>query len=217
MDAKYYQEHREEIRTKQKLHYEKNKEKYAARNKRWRSDNRDKIASYLDGKKDVIHEQGKAWRSKNKSHLALKQRQYRAEKPEIVKRIESKRVITDERRAKANAYRKEWRAKNPDKEQQYYQKRRAIKVGGDLTESEILEQRKLQQGKCHYCGSCLDNNGRGHIDHKTPLSRGGRNTKSNIVIACSNCNLNKGIKTEEEYFEYLSNRSRERNVSLLRA
>jgi 5-methylcytosine-specific restriction endonuclease McrA len=38
-----------------------------------------------------------------------------------------------------------------------------------------------------------------HVDHKTPLSRGGSNWPSNIVCACAECNMKKNAKTAEEF------------------
>lgn len=41
--------------------------------------------------------------------------------------------------------------------------------------------------------------GKDHLEHKTPLSRGGTNIKTNLAIACQKCNCRKHTKTEEEY------------------
>jgi len=49
---------------------------------------------------------------------------------------------------------------------------------------------------CFYCGTT---DAQFHIDHKTPLSRGGQNTKENLVVACRNCNLRKHTLTAEEF------------------
>jgi 5-methylcytosine-specific restriction endonuclease McrA len=51
--------------------------------------------------------------------------------------------------------------------------------------------------KCCYCGV---HQRRGlHVDHKVPISRGGTNDMSNLVLACSSCNLSKGARTPEEW------------------
>lgn len=67
---------------------------------------------------------------------------------------------------------------------------------GDL--EELLVQ---QQGRCYYCNKKLPDNY--HADHKTPLSRGGKNTKSNIALACPKCNLRKHVLTEKEFLRKL--------------
>lgn len=41
-----------------------------------------------------------------------------------------------------------------------------------------------------------------HIEHKTPISRGGTNERENLVLACAKCNTNKGVRTEAELSFY---------------
>ena len=41
--------------------------------------------------------------------------------------------------------------------------------------------------------------GKDNLEHKIPLSRGGKNNRKNLGVACKNCNLKKGNKTEGEY------------------
>jgi len=41
--------------------------------------------------------------------------------------------------------------------------------------------------------------GKDHLEHRTPLSRGGTNEYYNLAIACQGCNCRKHDKTEEEY------------------
>ncbi len=45
-----------------------------------------------------------------------------------------------------------------------------------------------------------------HLEHKTPLSRGGSNDYENLGIACSRCNIRKHDKTVAEYKKYLNNK-----------
>lgn len=40
------------------------------------------------------------------------------------------------------------------------------------------------------------------IDHKIPLSRGGKTVKENLVVCCKKCNQEKGSLTVEEYLEW---------------
>ena len=41
--------------------------------------------------------------------------------------------------------------------------------------------------------------GKDHLEHKTPVSRGGDNKKENLDVACQRCNCRKWAKTVEEY------------------
>lgn len=48
-----------------------------------------------------------------------------------------------------------------------------------------------QGGLCWYCQDYLPYT-RINVEHIIPRSKGGTNRKSNLVLACSNCNKNKG-------------------------
>lgn len=52
--------------------------------------------------------------------------------------------------------------------------------------------------RCVYCGGIQ---GPFHYDHLYPVSRGGTNAPSNIVIACVQCNLSKRDMTLAEWME----------------
>jgi len=55
-----------------------------------------------------------------------------------------------------------------------------------------------QGGKCMYCGRKLDPH-YAQVDHKTPTSRGGKNSLANRQVLCSRCNTRKGDKTDGEF------------------
>lgn len=54
-----------------------------------------------------------------------------------------------------------------------------------------------QNGSCAYCGEYL--NGKYHIDHKVPVSRGGTNDLENLQFTCARCNIVKQAMTHEEF------------------
>ena len=101
------------------------------------------------------------------------------------------------------AYTREWKKANPELVKQNIHKRRARKKGngGSYTTIELHELWHKQNGFCFYCGELLYKtlNSVYHIEHKIPLSRGGSNSISNIVLSCEECNLRKGTKTSEEF------------------
>lgn len=55
----------------------------------------------------------------------------------------------------------------------------------------------LQDARCVYCGELLSNGY--HIDHKLPVSRGGKNDIENLHLTCARCNLRKATLTHEEF------------------
>ncbi|MGZ2484310.1 hypothetical protein ACVITL_002833 [Rhizobium pisi] len=61
----------------------------------------------------------------------------------------------------------------------------------------VREAVMLRDGEvCAYCGT---EDGPFDIDHIFPKSRGGKNTSSNLTVACSSCNRSKGARTPEEW------------------
>ena len=55
-----------------------------------------------------------------------------------------------------------------------------------------------QKGKCMYCGTKYDIR-IFHVDHKTPLNRGGSNSIGNKQLLCGPCNNRKGNLTDGEF------------------
>lgn len=67
---------------------------------------------------------------------------------------------------------------------------------GRLTIIDVQSQLERQKRRCFYCRKQLPN--RYDLEHVKPVSRGGRNTPDNIVIACRSCNSRKGRKLLHE-------------------
>ena len=63
---------------------------------------------------------------------------------------------------------------------------------GRLSYPEIALQLKTQKGNCWWCGKECSSDY--HVDHRIPLSKGGKNTAGNMVISCPTCNFKKGNK-----------------------
>jgi 5-methylcytosine-specific restriction endonuclease McrA len=72
--------------------------------------------------------------------------------------------------------------------------------------------------ECHYCGCpvtgalILDYDGgistprKANVDHVHPLSKGGSNDISNLVVACDNCNYIKSDMSLEDFLLYLNSK-----------
>ncbi|MGG3707357.1 HNH endonuclease [Heyndrickxia coagulans] len=89
-------------------------------------------------------------------------------------------------------------------------KKRALKAGVpmEVTVSELRLLYAAHDGKCIYCGITEDEAGcRHHIDHVTPLSRGGTNHISNLVLACASCNA---AKKDKPLVSFYLNRDRDK-------
>jgi len=68
------------------------------------------------------------------------------------------------------------------------------------TIQQVYEENIKQYGTltCYLCLNPIEFS-KDHLEHKTPLSRGGTNEKENLGVACSKCNARKYNKTEEEF------------------
>lgn len=118
---------------------------------------------------------------------------------------------------KLKAAHRRWRENNRDKEREGHKRRRSTTEGkqkkaihqrarqarirangGGFVASDIEVLKKNQKGLCTYCKCEL---AEFHIDHITPISRGGLNEKRNIQLLCPTCNLRKGNKTDLEFRE----------------
>lgn len=66
----------------------------------------------------------------------------------------------------------------------------------------IAEYSAAGEIQCYYCAIGLVPEDI-HIEHKTPIARGGTNNRSNLALSCQRCNLSKGRKTEAEYRRFL--------------
>lgn len=55
---------------------------------------------------------------------------------------------------------------------------------------------------CYYCKFSLKDIDV-HIDHKTPISRGGTHKNDNLVLSCEDCNRLKSNKTGKEFVDFL--------------
>lgn len=53
---------------------------------------------------------------------------------------------------------------------------------------------QVNTGICYYCEGKFEKEEL-TMDHKVPVARGGKSTKSNVAIACKNCNFSKQAQT----------------------
>lgn len=57
---------------------------------------------------------------------------------------------------------------------------------------------KRIHGKCWYCGKQVGKK-EFRLDHQEPFSRGGADSKRNLVVSCGDCDKSKGAKTLHEF------------------
>lgn len=81
-----------------------------------------------------------------------------------------------------------------DKRHELTHKKRAADYGVEHVAYSRTEIFRRWRNLCGYCGAWAT-----HMDHITPLSKGGADKESNVIPACQNCNLTKGAKTLAEW------------------
>jgi len=137
--------------------------------------------------KDIQGANHKVWYKNNRDYVLAKDRQFRKDHPEILS-MRWKRWAKTERgyeRCRIRVRNRQARRKG---------------AGGNYVYADIEKQYNQQKGCCYYCNIKI---GKGksayHVDHIVPISRGGSNDPSNLVLACASCNLSKGDKLLSEW------------------
>ena len=148
------------------------------------------------------------WKArKRRASRECQQRRFAAD-PSLRERVRDytrERRQADPERVKAElqSHRARYRQKYLDMQKVANANRRALAWAceGVLTLAEWQEAKTRADGCCTYCGVRPEVP---TIDHQIPLSRGGRNDGTNIVLACLDCNNRKHTLTAEEYVSKLA-------------
>lgn len=92
-------------------------------------------------------------------------------------------------------------ARHPEKAKQNCRNRRARLIGAMGAVSKNIETRLLefQKGRCACCRKILSIDT--HLDHITPLFKGGMHEDGNLQLLCAKCNLSKGHKDPIKFMQ----------------
>jgi 5-methylcytosine-specific restriction endonuclease McrA len=200
-----YKRKKEQIKEQHRQYYDKNRSKVLARHKQYRESNPDLFMQRYIRDKAKFVLRGKLYYEKNKDRIKERSRTYRTKNIEAVRQTE-----TAYNNSNRDARREFWRRyarNNPEKRRVIHAARSARKRanGGYIGPANIIQMNKHQRGRCFYCGDSFgDKPGNRHVEHKTPVCRGGSSDPSNIVLACKSCNLRKHTKTAEEFLRVMS-------------
>jgi 5-methylcytosine-specific restriction endonuclease McrA len=107
------------------------------------------------------------------------------------------RAWSSRNRDKMRQYLRDWRARHPDEAKADSDASHHARRGapGVFSRTDARSARIASDGVCSYCLRADAS----HLDHCTPLSRGGENAPHNVTAACASCNLKKGAKTVLEF------------------
>lgn len=207
-----------------KMMAKEKREKVRARNAKYRIENPEKVrtiaAKYQREHPEKARARGVRYHRANpeKAHARTTMK-WRKENPEKVRAANAKWALehAEERTKKARVRVAKWARAHPEKARAatlkwqrenretmnvIARRRRARKASalGTHTAADVKRQLISQGRMCFYCSVPLQ---KYHVEHKTPLCRGGSNGAENIVCACPTCNLRKGKKTAEEFIAIL--------------
>jgi len=182
----WYLANLERARAANRKNREEHPEKVVARRIRYRDENPEKIrSSHAD------------FYRRNREKRIAYSAQWRLDNPEKAAASRKREYENNKELAKQRA--RDWVQANPERVKLRTARRRAAQkdAPGHFTEADLVRQFEKQQGRCFYCHEDLQ--GAGTIDHYIPLSKGGTNYPSNIVLACWPCNNRKRAKLPSEF------------------
>ena len=167
---------REYNRRYEERHPERARELRRARSKEYRRRHPDLVAAH-----------NKAYRETHHAQCRAKEREY-----------------AEAHRQERNCSTRKWQTTHHDRmielsrvSKQRYRARKAA-VGGTFNADDIGIMLTNQKGRCWWCGKKTLAKGY-QIDHRIPLSKGGDNNPSNLVLACPTCNRRKLSKLPHEF------------------
>lgn len=161
----------------------------------------ERSAKYRRDNIDQLRHLNREYYKNNKERFIEYQRKYYTENTDKIKKTTREyRINNIEKIKERNA---NYHKNNKDKRYQLIRNRRArlASAGGTHTKDDVVSIYKDQNEKCFWCDKDL--NGEYHDDHFYPISKGGSNDKSNIVVACPTCNMRKNNKDPEEWMEII--------------
>lgn len=181
---------REHKREYNRRRYKANAEQFRAQSRAWYEAHKDEI-------KRRAAQRTREWYAANKERAAQTKRAYALSKKE--EKAEYDRIRYQANKEQRRKYVKEWYRANPEVKRAQHLRRRALKANaaGSHTAEDIKTQYERQKGRCYWCGVKVGETY--HVDHIVPLSRGGSNDPSNLVVACPTCNISKGSKLPHEW------------------
>ncbi len=187
-----------------KIYYENNREKHLRHSELYRKEHPNYLQQYYKDNKDEISKKGEIYRSNVPEKIKIRNKLYYTKNKE--KNIECVRLWQKNNPENVRKYRKKYRENNPEYQKQYLQteegkasaqrgniKRQAKEreIINTLTSQEWLDILEAYNYRCVYCDVEFEVENMLTKDHIIPLSKGGHNTKENVVPACRSCNSKK--------------------------
>lgn len=140
------------------------------------------MGKYYDENKEEINRRARERYSANREKYLEKARKYHAE---------NRQAILDRKREYGRLYMIKWRQEHPI-ERRFHSRAWQSKSKGSI------DKTKITNWASRICGICTTLiEGKFHIDHIKPLSKGGLHAVENLQLTHPKCNLSKGSKYAE--------------------
>jgi len=182
----------------QKEWYKRNRERLLEYQKTWQKTEEGKLSrkksrkKYYEKNKEYINSNQKEWQKTEKGKVSQK----KSEEKWLNKNPEYRKKRYEENKERISRKRMMWIKTN--KGRAYLQRNNIVRrtnkenIINTLTSNEWLDILETYNYRCAYCGIDFDENTLPVRDHVIPISKGGDNTKENVVPSCVICNSKKG-------------------------
>lgn len=162
---------------------------------RYREENRERLQS--QEMRDYMREHNRKYYADHREERIAYSRAYREANAESVR--ESQKAYRIANPEKRKAAQKAWKEAHPEQVRAHNRNYQARKSGaeGSHSSADIESQLARQNNRCFWCGCGLADEY--HVDHVMPLSLGGTNWPSNLVVSCPTCNLKKKDKHPADF------------------
>ncbi len=157
----------------------------------------------------------KRWVALNQERRKSWRKAYDAKRKEYNKEYDRLRYLRPENiakrerlKSKKKEYMRLWIQNNRDKHRLAYAKRRALKRGNGVGNSRLIASwirswQSKKRIKCYWCGRIFPT-WNVHVDHITPLNKGGLHSVENLCVACQHCNMRKHDKSLHVWNEQIA-------------
>lgn len=190
------------VAEKQKVYNAKNADKIAAKKRE---------TAQSEENKPRIAAQRAAHYAANSERIKRRVHEYNAKNAEKIsarrkgmlwKARLTRAAWVEKNRERKKATARAWYAKNRKKLLPRLKASRARRrASGSINRHTVEALIRAQRGRCACCGVRAGNGAEYHLDHITPVSRGGTNARGNLQILCPACNLSKHAKDPIEFMQ----------------
>lgn len=162
----------------------------------WYKNNQEHIKQYRIDNYEHRKEYQEQWHKNHKCQQILQRKQWRKDNPDYNKSwlLEHPGYRKEYQKIYHKQYLQTEQGKAASQRRNVIRRIKEKDIINTLTSQEWLDSLEENNYKCFYCGIEFDCENLPERDHVIPISKGGHNTKENIVPACRSCNAKKHNK-----------------------